>query len=135
MDLPIRRDEWERQLRRHAIGLAVAFGSRATGRARPGSDLDVAVLRADGRPLSFRELGLLKLDLEAAADVDVDVLDLATADALVRFEVVRDGVWLHAPDRTLRTGFVARTLIDHDDIAAFLPAMAEGVRRAATRGR
>jgi predicted nucleotidyltransferase len=130
MEIPLDEARLVRELRRHAVGTALVFGSRARGTARPDSDLDVAVLRADGRPLTQRELGALKRDLEEASPVPVDVVDLRAADALVRFEVFRDGfVVLRDSDDLLRE-LLTRTLIEHDDIAPFLPALVAGVGRA-----
>ena len=109
-----------------ALGLAlvVRFGSRARGTAGPDSALDLAVLRADGARLTHRELG-------ARYGVDADVLDLAVADALLRREVIRDSVVIHASSRSAWTELVTRTLIALDDLGPMLEACIEGVRRAA----
>jgi predicted nucleotidyltransferase len=120
-------------LERHEIGLLVLFGSRARGTPRPTSDTDLAVLATDERPLSFRSLGALVLDLERLAKTPVDLVDLAAADALLRFEVLRDGRILYVDDRERLVRFAARTLIDHDDVAPFLDACIAGVGRAARR--
>jgi predicted nucleotidyltransferase len=117
----------------------VAFGSRATGRARASSDLDVGVERADRRRLTLPELGAVRDELAALAaaehgPVQVDVVDLRAADCLLRFEVARDGRLLFEDPEGRWTAFVSRTLIDHDDIAPFLPALVAGVGRAARGG-
>jgi predicted nucleotidyltransferase len=116
-----------------ALGLAlvVRFGSRARGTAGPDSDLDLAVLRADGARLTHRELGALTLTLGARYGADADVVDLAVADALLRREVIRDGVVIHASSRSAWTELVTRTLIALDDLGPMLDACIEGVRRAA----
>jgi type I restriction enzyme S subunit len=61
-------------------GRAWVFGSRATGRARPFSDLDLAI--DAGRPLSLDETAILK---EAFSDSDlsykVDIVDWHAIDA------------------------------------------------------
>jgi len=69
----------------HGLDLVVLFGSRAKGRARPGSDVDVAA----------RSRGLLglraRLDVEAALretyDADVDLVDLRRADPLLQKQI------------------------------------------------
>lgn len=43
MALPVNLDDLRGLLRRHGIVFAVVFGSHAEGRARPESDVDVAV--------------------------------------------------------------------------------------------
>lgn len=104
-------------LSRHGIGLAVLFGSRARTDAHERSDVDLGVLRVDGRSPSLRALGLLRHDLTAHVAVRLGLVDLATADALVRFEIARDGVVVYADHEERRKSFVARTLVDHDDVA------------------
>ncbi len=68
-------DEVQRILREHVPECEVrAFGSRVTGRVKPWSDLDLAVI-AD-QPLGFRRLGLLvEAFQESTLPFRVDVLD------------------------------------------------------------
>ena len=57
----------------------LAFGSRVTGKAKPHSDLDLAIVTT--QPLSIHSIGLLK---EAFASSDlairVDIVDLARTE-------------------------------------------------------
>lgn len=72
-----------------------AFGSRVTGRAKPFSDLDLAVL--GDVPLDFRTLSSLK-DAFAESDltIRVDVVDWAATDESFRriirqqYEIVQE---------------------------------------------
>jgi predicted nucleotidyltransferase len=116
-----------------ALGLAlvVRFGSRARGDARADSDLDLAVLHGEGRRLTHRELGSLHLALQDHYGVLVDLVDLHTADALLRYEIIRDGVIEHARSAEAWVDLVARTLIDIDDLGPHRQACIEGVARAA----
>ncbi len=72
---PAQLDEVKGILREHVPGCEVrAFGSRVTGRVKPWSDLDLAVI-AD-QPLGFRRLGLLvEAFQESTLPFRVDVLD------------------------------------------------------------
>ena len=115
------------------LALVVRFGSRERGNARPGSDLDLAVLHADGRRLTHRELGEWRLRLSDRFGLEADVVDLATADCLLRREVISHGRILHASSREAWVGLVTRTLIDLDDLGPWLERCREGVRRAAKR--
>ncbi len=73
-----------------SLTLAVLHGSRAREEARPDADWDIGVL-ADRRP----DLAALVADLTAALGTDaVDVVDLRTASALLRFRAARDGIVL-----------------------------------------
>ena len=77
------------QLREHLRGtpglrVAVLFGSRARGTARPDSDVDLGVLG---------ELDRLSLaaDLAEVLGLEVQVVDLADAPIPLLEEIVRDG--------------------------------------------
>ena len=78
---------------RKDVRLAILFGSRARGKARPESDADVAVL-GEG-------LNLLKLatDLSLAAGVEVDVVSLRDPGYPLLNAVLRDGLLLHEGER------------------------------------
>jgi predicted nucleotidyltransferase len=72
------------------LTLAVLHGSRARGEARPDADWDVGVL-ADQPP----DLPSLVAGLATVLGTDaIDVVDLRTASALLRFRAARDGVVL-----------------------------------------
>jgi len=119
----------------HEIGLLVAHGSRVSGRARPASDLDLGAERRDGRRFDHRALAALQLGLSRWAGLEVDLRDLAEADAIFRFELAGNAHVLYESESGRFKAFVARTLIDHDDIAPFLPMLIAGVGRAARQGR
>jgi predicted nucleotidyltransferase len=72
------------------LTLAVLHGSRARGEAHPDADWDIGVL-AEGPS----DLPVLAAALSAVLGTDaVDVVDLRTASALLRFRTARDGVVL-----------------------------------------
>jgi len=87
-------DKLKRVARRYQLDLIVLFGSRAKGRARKGSDVDVAV-RARRRRWGDAdwELGLAS-DLASALESggEVDVAFLNGADPVLLFEVASDGI-------------------------------------------
>lgn len=124
-------EAWRPILTQHGICLAVLFGSRARGTARERSDVDIGVLRSDGCALSYRQLATLSEALAAHSLLPLDVTDLAPTDPLLRMEVVRDGELLFARSREDWVDFVAKTLIEHDDVALFIDDLIRGVGRAA----
>jgi predicted nucleotidyltransferase len=70
-----------------ALRLLLLYGSRARGEAHAASDWDLGYLAADGL-----DVGLLHADLvQALGTDDVDLVDLARASALLRFEAARHG--------------------------------------------
>lgn len=89
--------EVRRILRLHVPDRPVhAFGSRVTGKAKPFSDLDLAIMGET--PLDFRQLSALKdAFAESTLPIRVDVIDWAATSAAFRkiierkFEVVFEG--------------------------------------------
>lgn len=111
------------------IDLAVVHGSRARRDARPDSDLDIGVLAAGAHPLSYRTMGELALDLSNILAVEVDVADLATRDAIFRYEVAQSArpIFQRRPESF--ADFLAKAMIDHADIERFLPELVAAVAR------
>lgn len=74
---------------RQDVHLALLFGSQARGKARPDSDVDVAVL---GENLDVFDL---YGDLSLAVHKEVDVVDLSFAGFALLNAIVRDHVIIH----------------------------------------
>lgn len=114
----IDRQKLERISQRYGLDLVVLFGSQATGRARRGSDVDVAV-RMMRRDWDNPE-GELDLVGELAGafggNGDVDVAFLNGASPLLLFEVARTGVPVYQRKPTTFVEFqsyAARRYYDH----------------------
>jgi len=95
------------------------------------SDVDLAVLAGDAKPLPLRKIGELGLDFSTQLGRTADVVDLALADGILRFEILSQGQVLLSEPLEAWTEVAACTLIDHDDVAMFLPSLVAGVGRAA----
>lgn len=134
IDDAVKRSTIEAILAAAGIDLAVVHGSRARRSAHPGSDLDVGILAADGRPLSYRIMGTIALDLSNVLSVEVDVADLSTPDAIFRYEVAKCArpIFQRHPDAF--ANFLAKAMIDYSDIQRFLPELVAGVARKGGRG-
>lgn len=112
------REKLERLSRRYGLDMVVVFGSQASGRAKPGSDVDVAVrlIRRDWDDPQG-ELDLVG-DLVGVFDGngDVDVAFLNGASPLLLFEVARTGipVYQRKPTTFLEfQSYAARRYYDH----------------------
>ena len=80
--------------------LVVRFGSTVTGRARPDSDVDIAVLGE--RELTLEERERIVIDLAQRHGIPedrIDLVDLRTASPILLHEVAEKGVLLQGdPD-------------------------------------
>lgn len=132
---PLRRKRADEILRDAAIELAVVYGSQARGEGRRDSDLDLGLLAADGRALSYRSMGALAVSLSSVFEIEVDVSDLSTPDAVFRYEVARCARPLFQARPDAFADFLAKAMIDHADIARFLPELIAGVARRTRRTR
>lgn len=91
-----------------AVQAVYAFGSRVEGRARPGSDLDLAVLAP--HPLDPLARFDAQEALAAALGRDIDLVDLRTASTVMRAEVLRTARVLLDADPEARAHFEVRAL-------------------------
>lgn len=105
------------------ISALYLFGSQATGKNGPLSDIDVAVL-LDERKVSPKRFFRFRLDLIAATtrvcqQPDVDVVILNEATPVLKYEVVRAGRLVYERDRSLRIEFEARAIQHYLDLEPF----------------
>ena len=86
------------------------FGSMAQGRARPGSDVDVAVLLSDDLDGEARFMRRLRL-MNEVSDVcgrEADVIVLNDAPPLLQHQVLKHGRLVFERDRAARVEFEVR---------------------------
>jgi predicted nucleotidyltransferase len=99
------------------VRFAYLFGSRATGRSRPNSDADIAIM--PGRPLDLLAEADLADRLAQALQVPtVDLVDLRRASLRMRGRVLEEGQRLYSADEPGRVAFEVRTRGEYFD---FLP--------------
>jgi predicted nucleotidyltransferase len=91
------------------VRLAVLFGSVASGRERPDSDLDVGVLLDRDEPGA---LAALRVRLERETRRVVDLIDLKSAPPLLRMEIGRRGRVLLEREEGAWALFRAHAMID-----------------------
>jgi predicted nucleotidyltransferase len=97
------------------LQLAILFGSRARGVARPDSDLDIAILPVDAA-LSLRDESLLVTNLERVTCAPIDLVRLDRAAPALRWRIARDGIVLLSNPPHIARRFLARTGIEHDEL-------------------
>lgn len=77
-------------MKQHGVVQASVFGSRARGDYKPGSDLDILVDLPEGK--SLLDLVALKLDLEDATGLQVDVVTREALHPRMRESVERERI-------------------------------------------
>ena len=90
-----------------AILAVYLFGSHSTGKAKPDSDLDLAILLQPGLEDDFPILELT-VSLEKALGRRVDLVILNRAGELLKYQVRRNGCLLYERDPRLRKQFEVR---------------------------
>lgn len=110
------------------------FGSRATGHARPASDVDLAVLTADDET-SLGLLGQAALagELEDLFGVRVDVVDFRRAPLELRARIVTTGRLLQSDDEPLRVRTVVLTQSRWEDVRPAVREMDQAYLSAVAR--
>ncbi len=110
------------------LRLAVLFGSRAKARARPDSDVDIAVV--PGPPaFSFADEFDIATSLSRGLGREVDVVRADRASTLLRWHIARDGVLLVADPAWEWPRFRASAASEYAEIAEALDHAARRFRR------
>jgi predicted nucleotidyltransferase len=114
---------------RKDVRLAILFGSRARGRARPESDADVAAL---GDNL---DLLTLAADLSDAARVEVDLVSLDDPGYPLLNALLRDGIVLHEGKRHAAASWRTRALLQAETDRPGWERMRDSFLRRLAEGR
>ncbi|MDP3764689.1 MAG: nucleotidyltransferase domain-containing protein [bacterium] len=83
------------------LKFAVVFGSAASGLMRDSSDTDIAVLQKNHIPLDYRSFLDINSELTDALALGfrkIDLVDLATANILLRYEATQNGILLYGDE-------------------------------------
>ncbi len=110
------------------VEVAILFGSAAHGQLRPDSDIDIGIIGSLGQDMDLEMELALGADLERAFGREVDLVRLDTASTLLRFEASR-GRCLHEARAGAFADFVARALLEYEDLRPILRRCAEGMFR------
>ena len=117
------RDSLERWAERKGCGLLVLFGSEAMGRARRGSDLDLAI-SFDPLPTAEDRLRIVGEIQDLCAPRSPDVVFLRPeTDPVLRFEIFRNGETLYEREQGLFVEERVRALMLYEDVLPFRRAL------------
>jgi predicted nucleotidyltransferase len=108
------------------VELAVLFGSMASGRSGPHSDVDVAVMGP--LPLTAEQKYVLMGDLAEISGRPVDLVDLRTAGEPILGQILRHGQRLLGDDETW-AALLSRHLLDAADFMPYVNRALEQRRR------
>ena len=116
---------------------ALLFGSQATGKAGPLSDIDVGLWLDPRSPSGERyefQLQLMTAASEALGTDEVEVVVLNDATPLLRHRVLRDGIRLVDRDPRTRVRLERDALLEYLDTAPLRATIAAGIRRRIADG-
>ncbi len=100
---------------KRGITLAILYGSFATGRITPGSDIDIAV--AAKNPMSPEELAEINLEISEKTGRNTDVVDLNRAEGILLKEILTKGKLLKKEDSNQYAKFIIKMLDYQEDMA------------------
>jgi predicted nucleotidyltransferase len=130
MDLDAFRQPLQCLFQQHPVRLAYLFGSQATRRTHPSSDVDIAVLLDESLTSDERFAERLRLlgDLSCLLGTDhVDLVMLNEAPPLLAYETLRHGILLYCADAQTRIEFQVRTLRAYEDTIPLRRILAEAM--------
>ena len=111
------------------VRLALLFGSRARGAARPGSDADVAVAGVDVDVLHLANV------LTSAAGCEVDVIRLERASIPMLTQLVRDAITIYEAEPGAAASWRVRALLELETDGPWYAKMRDAwLARVAERG-
>ena len=108
------------------IRIAFLIGSFATGKSRPDSDVDVAVLF--GRIPDHMKILDLRERLSEGLKRDIDLVILNEAGPIIRMQALKTGIRLRA-EKGAYEDFFVRTVNEYDDLKQIRAPIEEAVLR------
>ena len=110
------------------VRLAILFGSAVSGRTRPDSDVDVAILTGRSEPDDSFEVTLSR-ELTLAARTEVDLIRLEHASTVLKWQIATGGVLLVEKSPHEFARFRARAASEYIEYAPALAYYGEVFRR------
>ena len=101
----------------HDIKLCIVFGSAASGKPSPGSDLDIAV--AGERFLTGEKCLELIEAFSEATHREIDLIDLTQATGLILKKALTTGIVVQNHDKNLYARLISRMLFNEADMMPY----------------
>jgi uncharacterized protein len=98
------------------VAVAFLFGSEASGRSLPGSDMDLALLFYPEKEPSAEQLPDIQDELTALLKKEVDLVVLNRANPIICMQVLKKGEKIFQRDNRLYSDFFVRTINEYDDL-------------------
>ena len=108
------------------------FGSQASGRTTPSSDVDVAVL-TERAPSALERLDIAE-DLSGIVGRDVDLVILDDASPIIAMQVLRSGQLVIDADPHARAELEIRTLTAYADLKRVRQSIEQALARRMSNG-
>jgi len=106
---------------------AVVFGSTTAGRLRPESDLDLALLFAEGSVPDALAALELRAALEQHAGRDVDLIVLNHASPILAFQAAKKGQLIVCKDARAYQQYIVRLISEYADFKRIRRPIEEAV--------
>lgn len=134
----VERGKLSRALDRDHVVAGMLFGSQATGKVGPLSDVDVAVWLDPDLP--YEKLSALRSELtlaavEALGTDEVDVVVLNDAPPLFKHRAIKEGRQLFERDPVARVRLETAALLEYLDTAPLRETLTAARRRRIAEGR
>lgn len=99
---------------RHEILLAFLFGSFASQRMRPSSDVDIGILFQTIPDIDA--INEVTEELSSILQREVDLIVLNHASPVLKMQILKNGILLYASDRRYFYQFFTDTVNQYDDL-------------------
>ena len=104
---------FKNRLERIGVAIVYLFGSRATGRAFPFSDVDIGIVLNDPGPEGDARIlyqSLFELFSEAFPNAKLDIVFLQTAPLTVQYSAIKEGKILFEKDPIFTADYIYRVV-------------------------
>jgi|WetSurMetagenome_2_1015567.scaffolds.fasta_scaffold802196_2 uncharacterized protein len=107
--------------------LAFLFGSMAVGQMHPESDVDIGILFK--RVPNYKTVSSLGDKISTLLKKEIDLVVLNNSSPIIKMQILKKGLLLHASDRKIYHRFFSDTLNQYDDLKRIRKNCEENILR------